>query len=89
VFGPKPDGRTPVLPDAVTQRFRRLAKRVGVATSLHGFRHCSATQLLAAGVDLRTVAASLAAVKAEAERRASSVVGRRRSRPDQLPPTTG
>ena len=37
----------------------------------------------------QTVAASLAAVKAEAERRASSVGGRRRSRPDQLPPTTG
>jgi hypothetical protein len=37
----------------------------------------------------QTVAASLAAVKAEAERRASSVVGRRRSSPDQPPPTTG
>jgi hypothetical protein len=37
----------------------------------------------------QTVAASLAAVKAEAERRGSSVVGRRRSRPDQPPPTTG
>jgi hypothetical protein len=37
----------------------------------------------------QTVAASLAAVKAEAERRASSVRGRRRSRSDQLPPPTG
>jgi hypothetical protein len=37
----------------------------------------------------QTVAASLAAVKAEAERRASSAVGRRRSSSDQPPPTTG
>jgi hypothetical protein len=36
-----------------------------------------------------TVAASLAAAKAEAERRASSAAGHRRSSPDQLPPTTG
>jgi uncharacterized protein (DUF2237 family) len=36
-----------------------------------------------------TVAASLAAVKAEAERRASSVLARRRSSPDRPPPTTG
>jgi hypothetical protein len=36
----------------------------------------------------QTVAASLAAVKAEAERRASTM-GRRRSSPDQPPPTTG
>lgn len=44
---------------------------------------------LVAGRWEQTVAASLAAVKAEAERRASSVVGRRRSSPDQPPPTTG
>jgi hypothetical protein len=37
----------------------------------------------------QTVAASLAAVKAEAERRTESVVARRRSSPDQPPPTTG
>jgi hypothetical protein len=37
----------------------------------------------------QTVAASLAAVKAEAERRASSVRGRQRQSPDQPPPPTG
>jgi hypothetical protein len=37
----------------------------------------------------QTVAASLAAVKAEAERRASSAVGAGGSSSDQLPPTTG
>jgi hypothetical protein len=36
----------------------------------------------------QTVAASLAAVKAEAERRATSVGGRQRPSPDQPPPTT-
>src|SRR5687768_7126196 len=37
----------------------------------------------------QTVAASLAAIKAEAERRASSVVGRRRSSPGNPPPAIG
>jgi hypothetical protein len=37
----------------------------------------------------QTVAASLAAVKAEAERRATSGVGQRGSSPDQPPPATG
>ena len=37
----------------------------------------------------QTVAASLASVKAEAERRASSVVGRRRSSPGNPPPAIG
>jgi hypothetical protein len=37
----------------------------------------------------QTVAASLATVKAEAERRASGLVGRGRSSPDQPPPATG
>jgi hypothetical protein len=44
---------------------------------------------LVAGRWEQTVAASLAAVKGEAERRASSVRGRRRSSSDQPPPTTG
>jgi hypothetical protein len=44
---------------------------------------------LVAGRWEQTVAASLAAVKGEAERRASSVRGRRRSSSDQPPPPTG
>ena len=58
VFSDVPGGGTPLLPDSVTQRFRRrLARRHGVPTTLHSFgRHYAATQLLAAGVDLRTVA---------------------------------
>jgi hypothetical protein len=58
---------------------------IGADLWLLGQRWCA----LVAGRWEQTVAASLAAVKAEAERRASSVVGRRRSRPDQPPPTTG
>ena len=50
-----------------------------------GQRWCA----LVAGRWEQTVAASLAGVKAEAERRASSVVGRRRSRSDRPPPPTG
>ena len=97
VFGPDPGGRTPPLPDSITQRFRRLAARAGVPTSLHGFRHYSATQLLAAGVDLRTVAGRLghagggattlrvyASFVAAADRRAAEVLAQRHGRPDQL-----
>jgi hypothetical protein len=58
---------------------------IGADLWLLGQRWCA---LVARRWD-QTVAASLAAVKAEAERRASSVVGRRRSRPDRPPPTTG
>jgi hypothetical protein len=58
---------------------------IGADLWLLGQRWCA----LVAGRWEQTVAASLAAVKAEAERRASSVVGRRRSRPDQPPPPTG
>jgi integrase len=60
LFSSDPQCREPWQPDQVTQRFRRLARRVGVATTLHSFgRHYSATRLLAAGVDLRTVAGRL------------------------------
>ena len=58
---------------------------IGADLWLLGERWCA----LVAGRWEQTVAASLAGVKAEAERRASSVVGRRRSSPDQPPPPTG
>ena len=41
-------------PDSVTHRFSRLAKQLGLRTRLHDLRH-AATQLIAGGVDLRTV----------------------------------
>lgn len=60
VFSPAPDGSTPYLPRAITQRYRRLALRLKLrSTRLHSLRHYSATELVAAGVDIRTVAGRL------------------------------
>jgi integrase len=55
-FSPDPAGHTPWNPDTMTHRYRRYARRVGIASSLKELRHYSATQLLAAGTDLNTVA---------------------------------
>lgn len=60
VFTTSPDGSTPLLPESITQRYRRLARRLKLrSTRLHSLRHYSATELVAAGVDLRTVAGRL------------------------------
>lgn len=59
VFSLDPDGARPLRPDSVTQRYGRLAKRLGIDTHLHALRHYSATELIAAGVDIRTVAGRL------------------------------
>ncbi|WP_279389646.1 tyrosine-type recombinase/integrase [Pseudonocardia endophytica] len=60
VFSPAPDGRTPYAPRAISQRYRRLAVRLKLrSTRLHSLRHYSATELVAAGVDIRTVAGRL------------------------------
>ena len=58
-FSPDPVGRTPWNSDTMTHRYRRYARRVGVTSSLKELRHYSATQLLAAGTDLNTVAGRL------------------------------
>jgi hypothetical protein len=42
-------------PDSVTHRFGRLAKQLGLRARLHDLRHYAATQLIAGGVDVRTV----------------------------------
>jgi integrase len=55
VFSFDPAGRTPMNPDAVTHRFGRLAKQLGLHARLHDLRHYAATQLIAGGVDVRTV----------------------------------
>lgn len=60
VFSQAPDHSIPLLPHSVSQRYRRLAERVGLRSSrLHALRHYSATELIAAGVDVRTVAGRL------------------------------
>jgi integrase len=58
-FSPDPAGRTPWNPDTMTHRYRRYARRVGITSSLKELRHYSATQLLAVGTDLNTVAGRL------------------------------
>jgi integrase len=53
------DGSTPIKPNTLSQWFRRLATRLGIDTTLKNLRHYSATELIAAGVDIRTVAGRL------------------------------
>ena len=59
VFSLEPDGSTYLRPNSVSERYSDLAARLGIATSLHKLRHYSATELIAAGVDVRTVAGRL------------------------------
>ena len=60
VFSQAPDHAEPWKPKSVTQRYRKMAMRLRLrSTRLHALRHYSATELLAAGVDLRTVAGRL------------------------------
>ena len=59
VFSLEPGGGRFLVPDSVTQRYDRMAARLGIETTLHKLRHYSATELINAGVDLRTVAGRL------------------------------
>lgn len=54
-----PDHSGPYSPNAVTQRYKDMATRLGIDTHLHALRHYSATELLTAGVDLPTVSGRL------------------------------
>jgi integrase len=88
VFSAAPDGLVPYLPRAISQRYRRLALGLKLrSTRLHSLRHYSATELVAAGIDIRTVAGRLghgsggattlkiyAAWVDEADRRAASAM---------------
>lgn len=60
VFSHEPDGSAPWRPGYVSLKFRRLRDELGLDTiRLHDLRHFVATTLLAAGVDVRTVAGRL------------------------------
>jgi integrase len=59
LFSLDPDCGRPLVPDSVTQRYDRMVTRLGIETTLHKLRHYNATELLTAGVDLRTVAGRL------------------------------
>jgi integrase len=102
VFSAAPDGSTFPVPDTLTQRYDRLVKRLRIDSHLHSLRHYSATELIAAGTDVRTVAGRLghggggattlrvyAAWLSEVDQRAASALsGRMPARPrvDDSPP---
>jgi integrase len=55
VFSRSPDGSQPISPDGISHRFQKLATQLGVRGRLHDLRHFMVTQLIAGGVDWRTV----------------------------------
>ncbi|WP_433505900.1 tyrosine-type recombinase/integrase [Pseudonocardia halophobica] len=60
VFSTTPDATRPYPPSSISQRYRRMATKLGLrSTRLHSLRHYAATELVAAGVDIRTVAGRL------------------------------
>jgi integrase len=79
----------------LTRRYRRLVRALGIRSTLHKLRHYSATELLAAGVDVHTVSGRLghseggttlayyAAWVHQADQRASRILAQR------LPKTQG
>lgn len=94
LFSYQPLHDSPADPDAVTHRYARTCTQAGVTSHLHALRHYSATELLTAGVDLRTVAGRLghggggattlrvyAAWVGESDRRAADILGGRMKRP--------
>lgn len=59
IFSGSPEHSEPLRPDTVTQRYTRMCQRLGYDMHIHQLRHFSATELIAAGVDVRTVAGRL------------------------------
>ncbi len=60
VFSPRIDGSQPFRPDNVTNFFIRVRDGLNLKNvRLHDLRHFTATQLIGAGVDVRTVASRL------------------------------
>lgn len=93
LFSHKPLHDGPADPSGVTHRYGRMCAELGIHSHLHALRHYSATELLTAGVDLRTVAGRLghggggattlrvyAAWVAEADQQAAEVLGSRMRR---------
>ena len=102
VFTSTVDGSEPWYPDSASRSFQRLCKQEGLqGVRLHDLRHFVATQLLSAGVDVRTVAGRLGHRDAattlnvyahfleQADRAAADVMGRliadEPKRPERLP----
>ncbi|WP_253258360.1 site-specific integrase [Pseudonocardia sp. N23] len=94
LFSYSPTNDRPCNPSGVTHRYGRMCERLAVVSHLHALRHYSATELLTAGVDLRTVAGRLghggggattlrvyAAWVSERDREAAAILGSRLSKP--------
>lgn len=90
LFSKDPARRTWLRPSSVSQRYSRMCARLGWDMDIKELRHYSATELIAAGVDVRTVAGRLghggggattlrvySAWRPEADRRAASTVSDR------------
>jgi integrase len=56
VFSTMPTSERPLRPDGVSARFAKLAAAAGVRCRFHDLRHLCGTQMIAAGVDAKTVA---------------------------------
>ncbi|MGW1449680.1 site-specific integrase [Micromonospora sp. NPDC002411] len=56
VFSPEPDNSRSYRPDTIVRRHGRLAVRSRIESRIHALRHYSSTELINAGVDVRTVA---------------------------------
>jgi integrase len=59
VFSGEVDGSVALIPQTVTRRVQRVARKAGVPADLRRLRHFMGTAMLTEGVDLRTVAGRL------------------------------
>jgi integrase len=59
VFSDHPQGLTPWRPEGTSKRFRRARDRAGLTGRLHDLKHFAATQMLADGEPITTVAQRL------------------------------
>lgn len=96
LFSSEPDHSRPRHPDSVSHRYVAMCAKLGIDSHIHALRHYSATELIAAGVDVRTVAGRLghggggtttlrvyAAWVAESDKRAATILAGRMAPPQR------